>query len=111
MIKRASEPVGVRLLPNFDAYVNDLPRRVDALLPVQHHDRVHRVAGWVSPVVIVDGRVAGTWEIEGGKRGVVAMQPFATWPRSRTAELRSEVERIAAFLDRPLTVEIAAAVR
>jgi Winged helix DNA-binding domain len=106
-IQRAIEPVGVRLLPNFDAYVNDLPRRVDALLPVAHHDRVHRVAGWVSPVVILDGRVAGTWEIGGNKKGIVVVQPFAKWPRGRAAELKAEIERIAAFLDRRLGIEIA----
>lgn len=110
-IERATEPVGVRLLPNFDAYVNDLPRRVDALLPVEHHDRVHRVAGWVSPVVIVDGRVAGTWEIGSAKKGVVLVQPFGTWRAGRTRELKAEVERIAAFLDRPLKTEIAAPLR
>jgi hypothetical protein len=105
-IERATEPVGVRLLPNFDAYVNDLPRRVDALLPVEHHDRVHRVAGWVSPVVIVDGRVAGTWEIGGGKKGGVEVIPFGPWRGGARQELAAEVDRIAAFLDRPLTISV-----
>src|SRR4051812_46498954 len=42
-----TEPfVGVRLLPGFDAYVIDLPRRIDALLPIDRHDDIHRVAGW-----------------------------------------------------------------
>ena len=110
-IKRATEPVGVRLLPNFDAYVNDLPRRVAALLPVEHHERVHRVAGWVSPVVIVDGRVGGTWEIGGAKRGVVEVIPFGRWRGGVRKELAVEVDRIAAFLDRPLAVSIGPAVR
>lgn len=110
-IKRATEPVGVRLLPNFDAYVNDLPRRVDALLPVAHHERVHRVAGWVSPVVIVDGRIAGTWEIGGAKKGVVEVVPFGSWRGGARTELAVEVDRIAAFLDRPLAIAVGRAVR
>jgi winged helix DNA-binding protein len=105
-IERATDPVGVRLLPHFDAYVNDLPRRVHALLPVEQHDRVHRIAGWVSPVVIVDGRVAGTWEIGGGKRGVVEVVPFGRWRGGARQELAAEADRIAAFLDRPLAVSI-----
>jgi winged helix DNA-binding protein len=100
---------GVRLLPGFDAYVNDLPRRVDALLPVERHDDVHRVAGWVSPVVIVDGRVAGTWELASGKRGGIAVRPFAKWSPSVTKAIGAEADRVAAFLDRPLTVEVDAA--
>jgi hypothetical protein len=99
------DPTGVRLLPNFDAYVNDLPRRVDALLPVEHHDRVHRTAGWVSPVVIIDGRVAGTWEIENGRSSGLSVQPFYRW-RSVTRELEAEADRIASFLDRPLKVSV-----
>jgi hypothetical protein len=103
----ATEPfVGVRLLPGFDAYVNDLPRRVDAVLPVDRHDDVHRVAGWVSPVVIVDGRVAGTWELANGKRGGIEVTPFGKWRSGARKELAAESDRIAAFLDRGLRVEV-----
>ena len=103
----ATKPfVGVRLLPGFDAYVNDLPRRVEALMPVDRHDAVHRVAGWVSPVVIVDGRVAGTWELANGKRGGISVQPFGQWRGGARKEIVAEVDRIAAFLDRPLKVEV-----
>ena len=98
---------GVRLLPGFDAYVNDLPRRIDALMPVDRHADVHRVAGWVSPVVIVDGRVAGTWELASGKRGGISVQPFGRWRGGARKELATEADRIAAFLDRPLLVTIA----
>jgi len=98
---------GVRLLPGFDAYVNDLPRRVDALMPVDRHADVHRVAGWVSPVVIVDGRVAGTWELASGKRGGISVQPFSRWRGGARKELEVEADRISAFLDRPLSVSIA----
>jgi hypothetical protein len=64
----------------------------------------------VTPVVIVSGRVGGTWEIENGKggAGTVVVQPFGAKPIARRA-LTNEVERIAAFLDRPLRIEIAAA--
>ena len=99
--------VGVRLLPGFDGYVNDLPRRVEALMPVERHAAVHRVAGWVSPVVIVDGRVAGTWEITNGKRGGIAVTPFGRWRGGARQELAGEADRIAAFLDRPLSVDLA----
>jgi hypothetical protein len=96
---------GVRLLPGFDAYVNDLPRRVDALMPVARHEAVHRVAGWVSPVVILDGRVAGTWELASGKRGGISVHAFGRWRPGARKELEVEADRIAAFLDRPLAVE------
>jgi winged helix DNA-binding protein len=98
---------GVRLLPGFDPYVNELPRRTDELLPVLHHDRIYRTAGWVTPVVIVDGSVGGTWELTAGKRGGIAVQPFGSWRGGVHRELRAEADRLAAFLDRPLELTIA----
>jgi winged helix DNA-binding protein len=98
---------GVRLLPGFDPFVNELPRRTDELLPVAHHERIYRTAGWVTPVVVIDGRIAGTWEIAAGKRGGIDVQPFGSWRGSADRELRAEADRLAAFLDRPLAVTVA----
>jgi Winged helix DNA-binding domain len=97
-----------RLLPGFDPFTNELPRRVDSVLGGAHHDRVHRTAGWVTPIVAIDGRVAGTWELEQGKGGAarVVVHPFGRWRGGARKELTPEVERIAAFLDRPLRLEI-----
>jgi hypothetical protein len=98
----------VRLLPGFDPFTNELPRRVHAVLPDPHHDRVHRTAGWVTPIVVVDGRVAATWEIGNGKNGTVEVQPFHRLSSSATKQLKAEVDRVAAFLDRRLTAAVAA---
>jgi hypothetical protein len=55
----------------------------------------------------MDGRVAGTWEIADGKGGAgsVVVQRFHRWRGGARRELEEEVDRIAAFLDRPLRVE------
>lgn len=98
-----------RLLPGFDPFTNELPRRVDAVLPDQHHDRVHRTAGWVSPIVLIDGRVAGTWEIGAGARGKLEVQPFGRLRGGAKGELNAEADRLAAFLDRPLPVVVSRA--
>jgi hypothetical protein len=100
-----------RLLPGFDPFTNELPRRVDSVLTPPNHDAVHRVAGWVTPIVVVDGRVAGTWEIATARAGTgtLAVQPFGRWRGGARKELAPELERIAAFLDRPLRLEVARA--
>jgi winged helix DNA-binding protein len=97
-----------RLLPGFDPFTNELPRRVDSVLAPADHNAVHRVAGWVTPILVIDGRVAGTWEIASGNGGAgsVAVRPFRPWRGGARRELRAEVERIAAFLDRPLRLEV-----
>ncbi len=66
------------------------------------------MAGWVTPIVVIDGRVAGTWEIANGRAGAgtVVVRPFGRW-RGGVRELSAEVDRIAAFLGRTLRVEVA----
>jgi len=62
------EPRSVRLLPHFDPYLL-AHREKDHLLAAEHYKRVYRNQGWISPVVMIDGRVAGTWShrVQGSK--------------------------------------------
>ena len=63
------EPAGVvRLLPAFDHYVVAAPRNQEAVLPGALKGRVYRPQGWLSPVLLVDGRMEGVWRHE--HRGV-----------------------------------------
>ena len=50
----------VRLLGPFDPLTVGGGLR-SRLIPAQHAKLVSRTAGWISPVVLVDGRVAGVW--------------------------------------------------
>jgi len=97
-----------RLLPGFDPFTNELPRRVDSVLTPANHDAVHRTAGWVTPVVVIDGRIGGTWAIENGTSGsgTVVVRPFFGWRGGARRELAPEADRIAAFLDRRLRLEV-----
>lgn len=52
----------VHLLGPFDQYVLGPGTADTALLPAEHRSKVSRTAGWISPLVLVDGRIAGTWE-------------------------------------------------
>lgn len=54
-------PPSVRLLPHFDAFLLGHKDKRH-LVPSAHHTRVYRKAGWISPTVLVEGRVVGTWE-------------------------------------------------
>lgn len=99
------EPVrSVRLLPTFDQYVIGSTAHSRALMPGEFRERVHRQAGWVSPVLTVDGRIEGVWShARSGKRVSVAIDPFvrqAAWVR-KGAE--AEAERLASFLDAELS--------
>ena len=96
----AAEPSGaVRLLPAFDHYTVAAPRGVDAVVPAEHRARVYRPQGWLSPVLLVDGRMAGVWSHERkGDRLVVTLEPFTRLPRAVKAAAEAEAHALATFL-------------
>jgi hypothetical protein len=53
----------VRLLAHFDPYLLGHRDKSEVVDPARHKS-VFRTAGWIAPVVLRDGRVAGTWEFE-----------------------------------------------
>jgi hypothetical protein len=109
-VLEATEPgEHVRLLPGFDPFTNELPRHVDSVLHDRLHDRVHRTAGWVSPVVVVDGRVGGTWQIGAGPKGTreIRVEPFDRWRRGARTDLKAEADRLAGYLERRVALAIA----
>jgi Winged helix DNA-binding domain len=100
-------PAGVvRLLPAFDHYVVAAPRDQEAVLPRALKGRVYRPQGWLSPVLLVDGRMEGVWRHERrGDRLVVGIEPFQKqpgWVRRATEE---EAERLARFVGGGLALE------
>jgi hypothetical protein len=57
-------------------------RRVPALLDPKYRQRIYRLQGWGSPVLLVNGHMAGVWEHEHKGRTVsVEIEPLAKLPR------------------------------
>jgi len=101
-LKRAKlESTVVRLLPNFDSFllgVKDKSHLVDAA----HYKRVYRPQGWLSPVVLIDGRVAGVWSYSRKRRRLeIRVEAFQTLRSADRAAIRDEAEELRRFLDAP----------
>jgi hypothetical protein len=83
-----TEPAGhVRLLPAFDQYVVAAPRDTRA---TPAPERIYRPGGWFSPVLLVDGVMAGVWSREGG------IEPFMPLSAEVTAAAEAEADRLRA---------------
>jgi hypothetical protein len=96
-----------RLLPAFDPWVIGASRSHPALLHPRHKPRVHRPQGWVSPVVLMNGRMVGVWRhARKGRRLLVEIAPFDSLPAWARTQLEAEAERLAAFLDCDLELTI-----
>jgi hypothetical protein len=95
----AARPSGVvSLLPAFDGYVVAAPREDSPVLAAEHKDRVYRRQGWLSPVLLVDGQIAGVWSHErrGGFLGVT-ITPFHPVDEHVRCGAEREAQRLADY--------------
>ncbi|MEA2716432.1 MAG: hypothetical protein QOI99_749, partial [Actinomycetota bacterium] len=91
-------PGAARLLPAFDQFVIGSTRQADHLLPGPYRSRVYRPQGWISPVVVVDGRMAGIWKHERkGGRLRVTIEPFVELEPWARRQLEDEAGRLGAY--------------
>jgi winged helix DNA-binding protein len=83
----------VRLLPAFDQYVITATQQAEHFLPGPFKARVYRPQGWLSPVLLVGGRMDGIWRQESkGRRLLITIEPFAelpAWARRRRGRGRA----------------------
>ena len=95
--KQKSEPT-VQLLPGFDPYLMGHASR-DHLFDKAHRWKVSRVAGWISPVLLVDGKVLGVWTHSVAKQQLtVEITPFAKVPPNTITAATERAETIAKAL-------------
>jgi hypothetical protein len=96
----------VRLLPNFDPYVLGFYRQSPQVLDAAHKTSIYRAAGWVSPVVLVDGRIEGVWQYERQRGQIrVRVEMFTPPETALQSQIAVEAERLGAFLGGPVVLE------
>ena len=91
-LAEGDEPAPVRFLSRWDELlIAHADRR--RVLPEEHAVRKLVLGG--APTILVDGFVAGTWKLDGGR---VVVEPFAPLPRACRGEVAEETARLEAFL-------------
>ncbi|MEW5988051.1 MAG: winged helix DNA-binding domain-containing protein [Chloroflexota bacterium] len=104
-IADASPNGSVQLLPGFDPYVLGAARDEPTILDPAFKSRVYRPQGWISPVLLVNGRIAGVWQHnQKPKRVEVQIEPFSVVPEWVRPAAEVEAERLAQFLGKPLAL-------
>ncbi len=95
----------VRLLPAFDSYLL-AHRQKDHLLSAEHYKRVYRNQGWISPVVLVNGSIAGVWshKLE-NKKLMIEVDSFGKLSRAQRTAVEREVKSLAAFFQSGLQLK------
>jgi hypothetical protein len=82
----------VRLLPAFDQFVLGPGTKDEDIIAPGRRALISKAAGWISPVVVAGGRVAGTWETGDGGVTVTLFTEAGPVPENALA---AEAGRIA----------------
>ncbi|HEX3265869.1 MAG TPA: winged helix DNA-binding domain-containing protein [Candidatus Limnocylindrales bacterium] len=86
----------VKLVGGFDPLIVGAGLR-ERLLPAAHLKRISRTAGWISPVVLVDGVAAGVWDSRRTANGLaMTIEMFERSTPAARAAIGAAAERIAA---------------
>lgn len=85
----------VRLLPAFDQYVLGPGTAATEIIAAERRGQVSRAAGWIAPVVVSGGRVAGVWDRDGL---AIDVELFGGGDRPPAAALDPAVERMREVL-------------
>ena len=101
-LERSALPPGVvRLLPSFDPFLLGHDDR-DHLVDPRHYDLVYKDQGWLAAVVLIDGRVGGTWSYQRLPRKLgVDVTMFSTFSKETRAKVKEEAHDLSRFFETP----------
>jgi len=101
-VNEPSSPV--HILPPFDEYTVAYKDRSAVVAP--EHAGLASSGGVFRPIIVVDGRVVGTWKANARKAAIVVTRtPFGNLSRAQEHSFSEAARRYADFLGMPLSVE------
>jgi hypothetical protein len=97
-----------RLLPAFDTFLLAHAAK-DHLIEPSFYKRVYRNQGWLSPVVLVGGRIAAVWFLEErAKAYTVDVRPFLPLDKRVRSGIEQEAQALGCFLGARCDVQFGA---
>ena len=95
----------LRLLPHFDPFMLGHADK-DHLVSPSHYKRIYRNAGWISPVVLLDGKVIGTWSYKRRAKMVsIKVESFENFPKAIRTKAEEEAVGLSGFLNASYEIE------
>jgi hypothetical protein len=89
----------LRLLPLFDPYLLAHADKKHLVSPAQYK-RVYRNQGWISPVILLDGKIIGVWSYaRRAKRWALEVEPFKKFSKAVRARIEEEAVSLGNFLE------------
>ncbi len=99
LVNNSCDDLVLRLLPHFDPYLLGHADK-NHLVNAQNYKRVYRNQGWISPVVLLNGRIIGVWScMRRGKPLYMEIEPFEKFPKMIHARIEEEAASLGDFLE------------
>jgi hypothetical protein len=105
--KASADPRDAFLLPPFDEFLVAYRDRSAALDPQYNNLIVPGGNGIFNPIIVIGGRVAGTWKRVFKQNSVViTFSPFEEFSKAQASAIRSAAERYGEFVGKRAVIEI-----
>lgn len=89
----------ISFLPHFDNYLL-AHRKKEHLVPAKHYKSIYRVAGWVTPTILHNGTVIGTWEYkENNNITTIGMKLFSKQQKEFKNKVKEVSLRLSSYFD------------
>jgi hypothetical protein len=102
----STEMNSVHLLPYFDVYL--LAHRFkEHFLKAQFYKRVFRNQGWISPVVLINGEIAGVWSYKLSRKALeIDIELFARVDSRTRKQIKDRAAELADLFQCPLAFSV-----
>jgi hypothetical protein len=102
LLGTSPEMNSVHLLPYFDVYL--LAHRFkEHFLKPQFYKRVYRNQGWISPVVLINGEIAGVWSYKASRKALeIEIELFARVDSRTRRQIKDRAAELADLFQSPL---------
>ncbi len=97
LVNNSRDDLILRLLPHFDPYLLGHADK-NHLVGADNYKRVYRNQGWISPVVLLNGRIIGGWSYtRNGKQLSLQIEPFEKFSKTIHAGIEEEAASLGDF--------------
>lgn len=95
----------LRLLPGFDPFLLGHTEK-DHLLDLRYYKRVYRAAGWITPTVLLNGKIIGIWtHTRNTNHMMLRIELFEKIQKKHRAQIEAEAASLADFWSTSCKIE------
>jgi hypothetical protein len=101
--KLKKTPSEIYLLPSYDEYLISYTDRTASLATEHQGETINTVNGIFFPIIVINGKVAGTWKRTIKKESVtIETKPFRSFSTTQKNSVLKSAKKYAKFLDKKL---------